>query len=229
MAKKAETLGVVSDLALLDHAQELRSCVVWRLYAAILTYFSLADGKEHSLAVLINPETFASGKEYGNMSAVSDEDFEKVMTVLGLLTEKERTVIVLRFGLDRGTPRTLERVGEILNVTRERARQLEARALRKMRAPTRRCKRPALFGFIPPAEPDPEDQSVEIDSDIDDLGLSIRAYNCLKRFANINTIQDILNYPKEEWSNVKNLGRKATLEIQDRMRAVGYSDFSTLS
>lgn len=53
------------------------------------------------------------------------------------LTDRERTVLKLRFGLDDGQPRTLEEVGKVYNVTRERIRQIEAKALRILRHPTR--------------------------------------------------------------------------------------------
>ncbi|ACD83598.1 RNA polymerase sigma factor RpoD [Candidatus Methylacidiphilum infernorum] len=62
---------------------------------------------------------------------------EKIKDVLGTLTERERTVIEQRFGLLDGYPRTLEEVGKQFRVTRERIRQIEAKALRKMRHPTR--------------------------------------------------------------------------------------------
>jgi RNA polymerase primary sigma factor len=62
---------------------------------------------------------------------------EKIRDVLHTLTERERTVIEQRFGLLDGYPRTLEEVGKQFRVTRERIRQIEAKALRKMRHPTR--------------------------------------------------------------------------------------------
>jgi RNA polymerase primary sigma factor len=62
------------------------------------------------------------------------EDLEEVMASL---SDRERTVLKLRFGLDDGQPRTLEEVGKVFNVTRERIRQIEAKALRKLRHPTR--------------------------------------------------------------------------------------------
>ena len=62
---------------------------------------------------------------------------EKLDAVLGTLTEREEKVLRLRFGLGDGYPRTLEEVGSVFNVTRERVRQIEAKALRKMRHPTR--------------------------------------------------------------------------------------------
>jgi len=65
--------------------------------------------------------------------------------VLDSLTERERRVLSLRFGLIDGYSRTLEEVGKQFKVTRERIRQIEAKALRKMRHPTRLRH---LHGFI---------------------------------------------------------------------------------
>jgi len=62
---------------------------------------------------------------------------EKIMDVLDSLTDRERRVLSLRFGLQDGYSRTLEEVGRQFKVTRERIRQIEAKALRKMRHPTR--------------------------------------------------------------------------------------------
>jgi len=70
---------------------------------------------------------------------------EQMKTVLGTLTKREAQVLSLRFGVEDGSPRTLEEVGKIFNVTRERVRQIEAKALRKMRHPTRRRR---LQGFL---------------------------------------------------------------------------------
>ncbi|MCH5261971.1 MAG: RNA polymerase sigma factor RpoD [Lachnospiraceae bacterium] len=62
---------------------------------------------------------------------------EQLVEVLGTLTEREQKVLKLRFGLDDGRARTLEEVGKEFNVTRERIRQIEAKALRKLRHPSR--------------------------------------------------------------------------------------------
>jgi RNA polymerase primary sigma factor len=62
---------------------------------------------------------------------------EQVDTVLNSLSDRERDVLKLRFGLVDGRNRTLEEVGKEFNVTRERIRQIEAKALRKLRHPTR--------------------------------------------------------------------------------------------
>ena len=77
-------------------------------------------------------------------SNMSPEDFtihemlkEEISDVLLTLTEREEQVLRLRFGLDDGSPKTLEEVGQMFGVTRERIRQIEAKALRKLRHPSR--------------------------------------------------------------------------------------------
>jgi len=62
---------------------------------------------------------------------------EEMDKILDTLTEREKRVLRLRFGIGDGYPRTLEEVGSIFNVTRERVRQIEAKALRKLRHPIR--------------------------------------------------------------------------------------------
>lgn len=230
-----ELVKALDEAGFVRHDIYPRTWCIWGLYAAMLNYYSLAIGKI-SLATLVVRRDFTSSKEYESMVAVSDNDFEKLMVALGSLTERERTILVLRFGLDDGAPKSLKQVGKAFGVTGQYIRQLEVRALIKMREPSRLCKLPALFGFIPPAppaEPEPEyhfsedgTKTANIDTDdIRNLNLSARVYNRLKRSERINTVEDILNYPKEDWPKIKYLGRKGTLEIQDKMRAVGYPDF----
>ena len=62
---------------------------------------------------------------------------EQLADVLKTLTPREEKVLSLRFGLADGNPKTLEEVGKEFNVTRERIRQIEAKALRKLRHPSR--------------------------------------------------------------------------------------------
>jgi RNA polymerase primary sigma factor len=71
------------------------------------------------------------------LEAVGSEVLEQV---LAALPERHRRVLVLRFGLDSGTPRTLEEVAAVLSVSRERARQLEVRALATLRRPEIRAR-----------------------------------------------------------------------------------------
>ena len=61
---------------------------------------------------------------------------KEIRNVLETLSEREKRVLVLRFGLDDGQPKTLEDIGQEFNVTRERIRQIEAKALRKLRRPS---------------------------------------------------------------------------------------------
>ena len=70
---------------------------------------------------------------------------EKIGEVLSELTPREQRVIILRFGIDDGCSRTLKEIGHEFNVTRERIRQIEAKAIRKLRHPSRSRK---LRGYL---------------------------------------------------------------------------------
>lgn len=86
-----------------------------------------------------NLEDFIEDKSGPNPSN-SATDFlrkQEVADVLATLSEREAKIIRLRFGIDSGYPRTLEEVGKMFNVTRERVRQIEAKAIRKLRHPSR--------------------------------------------------------------------------------------------
>ena len=73
---------------------------------------------------------------------------EQIEDVLGSLNEREQKVLKLRFGLEDGRARTLEEVGKEFDVTRERIRQIEAKALRKLRHPSRSKKLRDYFRCI---------------------------------------------------------------------------------
>lgn len=86
-----------------------------------------------------NLEDFIEDKS-GPTPTTSAADFlrkQEVADVLATLSEREAKIIRLRFGIDSGYPRTLEEVGKMFNVTRERVRQIEAKAIRKLRHPSR--------------------------------------------------------------------------------------------
>lgn len=86
-----------------------------------------------------NLEDFIEDKNGPNPSS-SATDFlrkQEVAEVLATLSEREAKIIKLRFGIESGYPRTLEEVGKMFNVTRERVRQIEAKAIRKLRHPSR--------------------------------------------------------------------------------------------
>ncbi len=65
---------------------------------------------------------------------------QEILEAMTILTEREQMIIKLRYGFDDGRPRTLEEVGRVYKVTRERIRQIEEKALRKLRHPSRRGK-----------------------------------------------------------------------------------------
>ena len=93
----------------------------------------VGDGGESQFGDFLEDTTTESPAEATGYSILKD----KLGEVLSTLTERERTVLVERFGLLDGKPKTLEEVGIRFKVTRERVRQIEAKALRKMRHPTR--------------------------------------------------------------------------------------------
>ena len=93
----------------------------------------VGDGDDTSFGDFIEDKSAESPSEVTSFSLLKD----KLTDVLNGLTERERKVLELRFGLGDGFTRTLEEVGKQFRVTRERIRQIEAKALRKMRHPTR--------------------------------------------------------------------------------------------
>ena len=86
------------------------------------------DG-EDSLGDLVEDRTETTPEEAMNILARQEE----VQELLGSLTEREQQVIRLRYGLGEERPQTLEEIGSMLGVTRERVRQIEARAMEKLR------------------------------------------------------------------------------------------------
>lgn len=93
----------------------------------------VGDGGESQFGDFLEDTTIESPAEATGYAILKD----KMNDVLSTLTDRERTVLVERFGLLDGKPKTLEEVGVRFKVTRERVRQIEAKALRKMRHPTR--------------------------------------------------------------------------------------------
>jgi len=101
----------------------------------------VGDDDDSKLSDFIEDEESISPDRSAAHSMLTDQ----VARVLATLTPREEKVIRLRFGLGDGTPRTLEEVGKIFKVTRERVRQIEAKALRKLTHPSRSRK---LQGYI---------------------------------------------------------------------------------
>jgi len=93
----------------------------------------IAEGEENSFGDFIEDKSSENPSEATSFGMLKD----KLTGILSSLTERERRVLELRFGLGDGCSRTLEEVGQQFRVTRERIRQIEAKALRKMRHPTR--------------------------------------------------------------------------------------------
>jgi RNA polymerase primary sigma factor len=109
----------------------------------------VGDGGESQFGDFIEDTTVESPAEATGYSILKD----KMHEVLETLTPRERTVLIERFGLRDGKPKTLEEVGDQFGVTRERIRQIEAKALRKMRHPTRSKQ---LQAFLDLLEPEPQ-------------------------------------------------------------------------
>ena len=93
----------------------------------------IGEEDDSHLGDFIKDERNVSPEEYATNEMLKDE----IADVLLTLTEREEKVIRLRFGLEDGKSRTLEEVGQMFGVTRERIRQIEAKALRKLRHPSR--------------------------------------------------------------------------------------------
>ena len=93
----------------------------------------IGEEEDSHLGDFIQDESIPTPVEATNQTLLHEQLDEVVST----LTEREQRVIKLRFGWDDGSPRTLEEVGKEFNVTRERIRQIEAKALRKLRHPNR--------------------------------------------------------------------------------------------
>ncbi len=104
----------------------------------------VGDSGESQFGDFLEDTTIESPDEATGYSILKD----KLNEVLSTLTDRERTVLIERFGLLDGKPKTLEEVGVRFKVTRERVRQIEAKALRKMRHPTRSKQLQAFLDMI---------------------------------------------------------------------------------
>ena len=135
ISKIAEEMGMSEDA--------VRECMV--LKTNILTYSSLnapvGEEEDSELGDFIPSEDVLSVEDI----VASHELRGSLEEAMETLKDRERLVLRMRFGLDDGKPRTLEYVGQKFGVTRERIRQIEAKALRKMRHPIRAAK---LKGFL---------------------------------------------------------------------------------
>ena len=101
----------------------------------------IGEEEDSQLGDFIKDESSLSPMDSASFSMLKEE----LDTAMDSLTDRERKVIRLRFGLDDGKTRTLEEVGREFDVTRERIRQIEAKALRKLRHPSRSRKLKDFF------------------------------------------------------------------------------------
>ena len=93
----------------------------------------IGEEEDSHLGDFIADENDPAPQDAASYSMLKEQLFE----VLHTLTPREENVLKLRFGLEDGRPRTLEEVGKVFSITRERIRQIEAKALRKLRHPSR--------------------------------------------------------------------------------------------
>jgi len=105
----------------------------------------VGEGEDSNFGDFIEDEEAESPVKAATQQMLKD----KIQAVLNTLTHREREIIRLRYGLDGGYTYTLEEVGRLFNVTRERVRQIEAKAVRKLQHPIRSRK---LEGFLDSSE-----------------------------------------------------------------------------
>lgn len=101
----------------------------------------IGEDEEATVGDFISDDRFESAVTIAEKASLSDD----LRAALNTLTDREREIIELRFGLNDDNPRTLEEVGDMYHVTRERIRQIESKALGKLRHPTRKRK---LISYI---------------------------------------------------------------------------------
>ena len=107
-----------------------------RKYSQVPLSLEMPIGDEESsqLGDFLEDKKMVSPDNYSSRNILRDE----LLNSMKILTEREQMILKLRFGFDDGRPRTLEEVGRVYNVTRERIRQIEEKALRKLKHPSRR-------------------------------------------------------------------------------------------
>lgn len=175
---------------------------------------------------------------------------ESVDHVLSTLTMREQTVIKMRFGFDDYNKMTLEEVGKEFKVTRDRIRQIEAKALRKLRHPNKsRILKYGLIAFNLEEEKekikiiesrklsekaleeynnikkmletseDPINKVIDVSSaiTIEELEFCVRTYNCLHRFAKLETLCDVLMMNNTELMKIRNFGQKSLDEVNKKL------------
>ncbi len=124
----------------------LENIVAIRKYSQVPLSLEMPVGDEDSSQLV----DFIEDKNFDAPESITMRNIlrEELMRAMHILTEREQMILKLRFGFDDGRPRTLEEVGRVYNVTRERIRQIEEKALRKLRHPTRRGKLDAYRNYF---------------------------------------------------------------------------------
>jgi RNA polymerase sigma factor (sigma-70 family) len=124
--------ATLTELAAEVEMSEIKVAEVLRFAAAPLSFAQPVGDSEAELGDFIEDQAGLSPSDAAILALLPAD----VAPLLEVLNERERRLITLRFGLDRGDPRTLEEVGETFHVTRERIRQIEARAMSKLQHPS---------------------------------------------------------------------------------------------
>ncbi|WP_283592859.1 sigma-70 family RNA polymerase sigma factor [Paraclostridium bifermentans] len=130
-------IELVNYLRINEDYSEKESYEIIHLYRNVLRLSSLdvPIGENEDGSML---EVMVAKEDYNIENIIIENDLkEAIDTVLSYLTEREEEIIRLRFGLDDGIPKTLEQIGQRYGVTRERIRQIEAKALNKLKHPNR--------------------------------------------------------------------------------------------
>ena len=114
----------------------LENIIAIRKYSQVPLSLEMPIGDEESsqLGDFLEDKNMESPENFSSRTILRDE----LLKLMKVLTEREQMILKLRFGFDDGRPRTLEEVGKVYNVTRERIRQIEEKALRKLKHPNRK-------------------------------------------------------------------------------------------
>ena len=114
----------------------LENIIAIRKYSQVPLSLEMPIGDEDSsfLCDFIEDKNMLSPESFSSQNILRDE----LLKSMKILTEREQMILKLRFGFDDGRPRTLEEVGKVYSVTRERIRQIEEKALRKLKHPNRK-------------------------------------------------------------------------------------------